>query len=528
VLIDRFTNSFFAVALLTILLTVGWYSFNDYSGYIANQKELAKRSVENTAREIEVLIASRKKSVTLFAQREQKLLRQLVQQPDNEASQSLLQSRVDAYFPNRLAVTVADENGQLLLKKGKKLVGKTCRRDIRRFFTTADDGSIHVHPSPGTPRLHIDILSDTSEIIQNKTVFFVSFFLDDLFRILSHGQVVDHQLTLVRTSSPELIETPMDKTENELNELEKLVGTLNKVASAKPREFRKVWHPELNQFILASTKISDTQWEIRDIAKSGLLSKRRNELIIQAIGILLIFLIITIAGLRLTQRLKVSRVNTNSVLLRIEEDRKRIAMDLHDQVLSDISHVQRECRQLSTCSETINKGKRVNNIERELNKVTKTIRHVIDDLHPHSLSLLGFTDAVRAYCNTHLQEHIDIKLDIKNWEENRLNDSDNLHLFRIIQESIDNVIKHAEATLCTITLRMDNKLKLMSLSVNDNGKGIDILKDNVNTGHGIANIKERSRLIGAKVYWQVIKDNHGTNFVLEKVLRDKAHIDANT
>jgi len=518
VLLDRFTNTFFAISLLAILLIVSWYSFNDYSAYVTNQRELAQSSVENTAREIEVLIENRKNSVMLFAQREQKLLNRLVEHPDDAAAQSLLQSRIDAYFPSRLAVTVANKKGELLLKKGKKLVGKTCRRDIQRFFTAIDSPSIHVHPSPGTPKLHIDILSDTSKIIQNDTVFFVSFFLDDLFRILSHGQIIDHQLTLVRTSSPELIETPTDDTINELDELENLVGTLDKVASAKPKQFRKIWSPQLNQYVLARAKIINTQWEIRDVAKAGLLEKRYNALIFQAIGILVVFIILTIAGLRLTKRLKISRGNTDSVLLRIEEDRKRIAMDLHDQVLSDISHVQRECRQLADDT-TATYDKKTSNIERELNKVTNTIRHVIDDLHPHSLNLLGFTDTVRAYCNTHLQHYVDIEfnLNIQNWQDSRLNNTDKLHLFRILQESVDNVIKHARASQCDIHLQMDNRS--MKLIVKDNGIGI---KDHnsKNNGHGIANIKERSRILRSKVSWSTDKNNGGTTFMLEKSLED--------
>ncbi len=514
-LIDKFTNAFFAVALLAIILTVSWYSYSDYSAYVANQQELAQHSVDSTAREIEVLIANRKKSVKLFALREQDLLRQLVEQPDDMAAQLLLHSRVNAYFPNRLAVTVANKKGDLLLKRGKKLVGKTCRNDIRRFFTTVDNPSIHVHPSPGTPKLHIDILSDTSEIIQDQSVFFVSFFLDDLFRILSHGQVVGHQLTLVRTSTPELIEAHKDET---IIELEKLVGTLDKVTSVKPHEFRKVWNKQLNQYVLAVTTIAGTQWELRDVAKSGLLKHRFNALLLQAAAIILIFIVVTIAGLRLTKRLKVSRGNTTAVLLRIEDERKRIAMDLHDQVLSDISHIQRECRQSIDNDKTDIKNNKTNNLERDLNNVTKTIRHIIDDLHPHSLSLLGFADAVRAYCSTHMQHctDIEISLEINSWQDNRLSDIDKLHLFRILQESIDNVIKHANASQCSVYLKMDSNV--MSLIVKDNGSGMKHKKNDLNIGHGIVNIKERSRILGAKVFWQSRKGNNGTSFVLEKVL----------
>ena len=517
-LIDKLTNTFFAVALLAVILITGWYSYSDYSAYIASQKELALHSVESTAREIEVLITNRKNSVKLFAQREQTLLRRLVEQPDDLSAQLLLHSRVDDYFPNRLAVTVANEKGELLLKRGRNLVGKTCRSDIRKFFKKTDNQSIHVHPSPGTPKLHIDILSETSETIQNQTVFFVSFFLDDLFRIISHGQVVGHQLTLVRKSTPELIETHKDEN---IFELEKLVGTLEKVASVKPREFRKVWNIDLNQHILASTAIIGTQWKLRDVAKAGLINKRLNALIMQAAGIIIIFIIVTIAGLRLTSRLKTSRGNTTAVLLRIEDERRRIAMDLHDQVLSDISHIQRECRQLA-CDNVYPQTNK-NYIDRNLNTVTKTIRHIIDDLHPHSLSLLGFADAVRAYCSTHMQRYTDIEinLEINDWQDNRLNDIEKLHLFRILQESIDNVIKHANASRCNVCLKMDDNTMKLIIEDNGHGHGIKFQKNNLDTGHGLVNIKERSRMLGAKVSWHSCKGTNGTKVILEKNLTNE-------
>ena len=116
IIFDKFSNNLFAAALIDIFLTVTWYSVNDYAGFIANQQELAQRSVDDTAREIEVLITGRKNSVHLFANREQDLLRQLVEQPEDMKAQALLQTRVNAYFPTRLAVTVANEKGDPLLK----------------------------------------------------------------------------------------------------------------------------------------------------------------------------------------------------------------------------------------------------------------------------------------------------------------------------------------------------------------------------------------------------------------------------
>ena len=518
IIFDKFSNNLFAAALIAIFLTVTWYSVNDYAGFIANQQELAQRSADNTAREIEVLIAGRKNSVRLFADRERDLLALLVKHPEDTEAQSLLQSRVDAYFPNRLAVTVANEKGDPLLKQGNKLVGKTCRRDIALFF--ADPGSqlIHVHPSPGTSRLHFDILSNTSDIIQDKSVFFISFFLDDLFRILAHGQIVGHQLVLVRTSQPEFIEAP---TDNNIARLEELAGELEQVPSAKPSMLRRIWKTELNKHVLATATIKDTQWELRDVAQYGLVEKRRNALIAQAAGIMLVFLLVTVAGLRLTRRLEISRGNTNAVLLRIEDERKRIAMDLHDQVLSDISHVRRECQTLSDNGKTGSGDGEPGNIERELNKVTDTIRHVINDLHPPSLGLLGFAEAVRAYCDTELQhyDNIEINLDIEGWQDDRLDDTSKLHLFRILQESVDNVIRHANASQCDIQLKMTGRS--MELVVEDNGSGYTNDKSDLNPRHGIANIKERSRMLGARVDWLARKNQSGTCFALKMTLPDE-------
>ncbi len=82
----------------------------------------------------------------------------------------------------------------------------------------------------------------------------------------------------------------------------------------------------------------------------------------------------------------------------------------------------------------------------------------------------------------------------------RLDTQKELILFRIVQEAINNMLKHAEATLLTISVSYNNTG--FHISIADNGKGFDnatATTDNKKTGLGLRNMHNRSRLIGAAV-----------------------------
>lgn len=192
-------------------------------------------------------------------------------------------------------------------------------------------------------------------------------------------------------------------------------------------------------------------------------------------------------------------VSVENVLRGVENERRRIAMDMHDGVLADLTGINRQLDDDSS-------------IRKDINEVINNLRRTIDDLHPQVLEILGLNAALNSWLERQSkasgfpQHHYDFEDAI----EQSINLEQKINLFRIITEAITNVAKHAHADRLELVLRInDNQL---ILSVEDNGVGMPSeLKAN---SHGIANINERARLLSANAKWNTSRFSRGTCFEL--------------
>ncbi len=215
---------------------------------------------------------------------------------------------------------------------------------------------------------------------------------------------------------------------------------------------------------------------------------------------------------RMTKRL-IRVVGTEKLLEGAEEERRRIAMDLHDQSLSDLSTILRGLQNLSAeTGDEATRGK-IEKLETELERAIANLRDIMNNLHPQTLDILGLGAALEA----HLEEHcsaeglpeyhlyIDPKVD-----QLKLERLKQLTLYRIAIEAVQNVIKHAAASRYEVSLevREDDLI----LSVEDNGKGFE--ESGSGSGRGLNNIRERARAIAADVSWKPSRFSTGTRFEL--------------
>jgi signal transduction histidine kinase len=526
VILNKYANIFLSMALLTVAATVVWYSVDNYKSHMENNQRLADRSVESTSREIEFFINERKRFVSLFAEQEKQLLSTLVKNPANMSVHQVLENKINTYFPNRFAFTITQTNGNPLLIRGKSLIGKACRDDINLFSQGTQKNTIYVHPSPKTSRHHFDIMESMVNESGVATVLFVSFFLDDIFRLIEHGAVENHHLFLVKHGKPSVIEAA---TPGAIELFRQHGHNIEKTPSVKRSEFRYKWPDSLNKSATAQSLVSGTHWTLLDVVDPELGKRYIKRLMVQAMGIFFLFLVVTLAGFWLTKRLGIVFGDTKIVLNTVEKERQRVAMELHDQVLSDISHLRRDCRKLNqegklqkvteNSAEPNSIEVSGNNIDAELEQITNTFRHIIDDLHPQSIELVGVAETIRAYCKKHYQQKtMQVNLLINDWDESRLNQTEQLNIFRIFQEVIHNVNKHADAAQCEVKLDMtQNKLQLL---LQDNGKGFSVNEAEQSQGRGIKNISARARMLHAKTNW--ISTSGGTVFSFEMPLREIA------
>ena len=98
-------------------------------------------------------------------------------------------------------------------------------------------------------------------------------------------------------------------------------------------------------------------------------------------------------------------------------------------------------------------------------------------------------------------------------EEKDLEEKRKLILFRIIQESIQNIIKHAQATLITISFNFQTKFVL--ITINDNGKGFDVENTFMKqSGLGLLNLRTRAKMVGGSCLIES-KINLGSNIIIQ-------------
>ncbi|MDY0189897.1 MAG: histidine kinase [Desulfuromonas sp.] len=203
-------------------------------------------------------------------------------------------------------------------------------------------------------------------------------------------------------------------------------------------------------------------------------------------------------------------VGAEKLLEGAEEERRRIARDLHDQTLSDLSNILRDMQDLphQDCSIIVPR------LQTELQGAINNLRDVMDDLHPQTLDVLGLNAALESHIEGHQNgsgNHIECNYYASEAAENlSLSKTVQLQLYRIVVEAIHNVYKHSGASRYEVNFDYaNNQLKL---SVEDNGHGFTLPKDSL--GRGLHNIQERARAIGAQVEWKPSRFSSGTRFEL--------------
>ncbi|MFN0109490.1 MAG: two-component regulator propeller domain-containing protein [Blastocatellia bacterium] len=201
-----------------------------------------------------------------------------------------------------------------------------------------------------------------------------------------------------------------------------------------------------------------------------------------------------------------------------EAERSRIARDLHDQTLADLRHLLVLTDQLPA-SEEDSVVPSPTELRREIESVSKEIRRICEDLSPSALQNLGFLPALEgalsdAVAQLPVEEKFAYEFICEPELEDRLqlSEIEQIQLYRIVQEALNNVCRHASAKQVRLIVRTINSDLL--IEVCDDGKGLAGIAANRN-GHGLANIRSRANLISAEVSWQDAKP--GCRFELRKI-----------
>ncbi len=185
-----------------------------------------------------------------------------------------------------------------------------------------------------------------------------------------------------------------------------------------------------------------------------------------------------------------------------EEERKRISRELHDDTVQDLVVLSRQLDTLASGSELSKENRRnLEELWQKTNDIIKEVRRLSQDLRPAALDRLGLLPALERLASD-TADYSGIETAVKvSGKERRLNEEVELVLFRITQEALRNVWRHAQATRVEIAVAFEkNRVKV---TVSDNGKGFEI-PDKLGTlardgKLGLAGMQERAQLIGGEL-----------------------------
>ncbi|MBI3589781.1 MAG: CHASE2 domain-containing protein [Candidatus Melainabacteria bacterium] len=198
---------------------------------------------------------------------------------------------------------------------------------------------------------------------------------------------------------------------------------------------------------------------------------------------------------------------------RSEEERKRIARELHDDTLARVTDL-RICIEsmLSSKGFPLNEKRQLGGLIQILDNVTCEVRRIINALRPSMLdNVLGLIPAIESLLDE-LSGRSNHKIQTKlttSISRLKLSESDEINLYRIIQESLNNVFKHSNATKVEIII--DEQPGQVLFLVRDNGVGLS--SDSGSRGFGLVDMNERAELIGASL--QYLNKPAGTGVTLE-------------
>ncbi len=212
----------------------------------------------------------------------------------------------------------------------------------------------------------------------------------------------------------------------------------------------------------------------------------------------------------MTQRL-IHVVAAENLLQGAEKERKRIAMDLHDQILADLTALSRNLEAAEGESVSQRTG-RYARLRSDLTLLASGIRRVIDDLHPQTLDILGLEAATCSFLERQAGDSRQWSVRLDSEAERALSEFQRVNLFRILCEAITNVLRHSGASACEIALRSQGDQVV--LTVEDNGTGIPDVGPGKRDGHGLLNIRERALSMGASFTFGLSPLGQGTRLEL--------------
>ncbi|MEP6726199.1 MAG: PAS domain S-box protein [Bacteroidota bacterium] len=201
-------------------------------------------------------------------------------------------------------------------------------------------------------------------------------------------------------------------------------------------------------------------------------------------------------GQLLTQEINKQKTIAQAVVDAQEKERAEIGKELHDNVNQILSTAKLYLELAKT--DTRQKDALIKRSADSIFTAINEIRHISRALVPPSVKDLGLIESINDLVESlRMTNALQVQFIHNGDFDNIIDDKQKLMLFRIIQEQVSNVLKHAAATRIIIDLKLNEKL--INLSIVDNGKGFEPGKIKFKKGVGLSNIESRAHLFNGEV-----------------------------
>ena len=183
-----------------------------------------------------------------------------------------------------------------------------------------------------------------------------------------------------------------------------------------------------------------------------------------------------------------------------EDERRRIARDLHDDLNQRLALLSVETDLLGRMETEPQARALITDIASRVHELSSEVHNLSYQLHPAKLDQLGLVAATRSFC-IELGKQCDVVVEfIHEHVPRNLSDEVALSLYRMVQESLQNMVKHSRASHARVELfrRKDE----IVLTISDNGRGFDLAAVGSRAGLGLVGMRERARLVKGNIVFQ--------------------------
>jgi len=177
-----------------------------------------------------------------------------------------------------------------------------------------------------------------------------------------------------------------------------------------------------------------------------------------------------------------------------EQERARIGRELHDDINQRLAILSLELEQLHENPSEIQP--RVKELRRQMAEVSNDVQALSHDLHSSKLGYLGVAAGMKSWCNE-FAERQKMEIDFRSDVSSILPLTVGLSLFRVLQEALNNAIKHSGVKRIEMQLREEPGE--IHLVISDLGRGFDVEAASHGKGLGLTSMRERVRLINGTI-----------------------------